>query len=149
MSGVQGLDDDARYCVHGAKMVQAILKFRDPENVHAINGVLKQRERISSMAKHRNGSYILQAFIGSLHVPHKKKAKLVSLLQPHFGQLAACKSGSHIVEACWAIATLQMKEGLAMELLKAEAELLVSGAAACSVALALCLQRCPALSWQP
>jgi len=37
------MDDDARYCVHGAKMVQALLNFRDPENVHAINGVMKQR----------------------------------------------------------------------------------------------------------
>ena len=50
-------------------------------------------ERLAAMAKHRNGSYILQAFIGSLHIPHKKKNKLVSLLKVGGRQTAMSTSG--------------------------------------------------------
>lgn len=69
------------------------------------------------------GSRAYEAIIASNEVNEKIKKKILRNLMGNFASLAKDKFGSHIVEKCWSVATIEQKEKIAQELVKYEYDL--------------------------
>ncbi|KAF7724497.1 Nucleolar protein 9 [Apophysomyces ossiformis] len=69
------------------------------------------------------GSRAYEAILTSENINPKMKKRVLKNLQGSYPALAKDKFGSHIIEHCWAVADIDMKEKIATELLKRERDL--------------------------
>ncbi|KAG0164059.1 Nucleolar protein 9 [Apophysomyces sp. BC1034] len=97
---------------------------RDTRNFH-LQGSLILQSMVKMAPEHNaivtNRAY--ESILISETVNEKMKKRILKNLQNTYPALAKDKFGSHIVERCWAVADIEMKEKIATELLKRERDL--------------------------
>jgi nucleolar protein 9 len=69
------------------------------------------------------GSRAIEAFLIASSVSETANRRLVRKLTGHFAQLAVDKFGSHVVERCWAMSKVDLKNAVMEELLTAKTKL--------------------------
>lgn len=69
------------------------------------------------------GSRAIEAFLTASSVSETANRRLVRKLTGYFAQLAVDKFGSHVVERCWAMSKVDLKNAIMEELLTAKAKL--------------------------
>eukprot|EP00041_Stephanoeca_diplocostata_P037737 m.1441828 g.1441828 ORF g.1441828 m.1441828 type:complete len:775 (-) comp25095_c0_seq6:4291-6615(-) len=111
------------YDQHGARLVQALLRFSGTEVVRLTSSLLSlDGDVFVKMARHAVGSHVLEGLL-SCDISVKKKTKLLNKFKGSFSSLAMDKFGSHVVDRCWSQADIKTKEWVAAEFLDNEEEL--------------------------
>eukprot|EP00842_Homolaphlyctis_polyrhiza_P003417 jgi/Hompol1/4076/HPOL_006907-RA len=103
--------------VQGSLVLQYIMQFQ-PEHAKAcLDSILAiEPAELFKWATDPAMSRVLEALLSSSTVPLKSKRKLIKVFKTKFADLASDKFGSHVIEKCWAIATMQNREHIAAEL---------------------------------
>jgi len=78
---------------------------------------------IKSWATDAIASRVIESFLLSTQVILKAKRKILHMFDGSYGEIACNRYGSHLVDKCWAVSDLKMKESIAEELLENEREL--------------------------
>lgn len=74
-----------------------------------------ETNQVLEAAQDAAGSHVIEAFVDS-NASWKQKRKLIVKLQGHFGEVSMRSSGSFIVEKCFTVSNLSMKEIIVSEL---------------------------------
>ncbi|KAI8391327.1 armadillo-type protein [Radiomyces spectabilis] len=110
--------------LQGSLILQAIVKMPAEHNNLVISSFLSQNpDTTFRWCFSPVGSRAYQSILSSPEVNIKIKRKVLRNLEGRYVDLAKDKFGSHIVEQCWSVADIDMKERIANELLKREREL--------------------------
>ncbi|KAI9008988.1 armadillo-type protein [Phycomyces nitens] len=110
--------------MQGSLLLQSIMKMPAQYNAIATTSFLSQRPEVTyQWCFSPVGSRAYESILTSPTVNDKMKKKIMRNLQGHYADLSKDKFGSHIVEHCWAVADIDMKERIASELLKREYDL--------------------------
>ncbi|KAI8067451.1 armadillo-type protein [Gongronella butleri] len=113
-----------QFHIQGSLIVQAIMKMPADQNTIVINSFLSLPRQVALRWCYTPvGSRAYQAIVASDHVSEKIKKKILKDLLGDYVSLSKDKFGSHIVEACWSVADINMKEKIAQELVKYEHDL--------------------------
>eukprot|EP00004_Rigifila_ramosa_P019531 TRINITY_DN4980_c0_g1_i1.p1 TRINITY_DN4980_c0_g1~~TRINITY_DN4980_c0_g1_i1.p1 ORF type:complete len:761 (-),score=212.89 TRINITY_DN4980_c0_g1_i1:12-2273(-) len=101
-----------------AFIVQSLFEF-EPQVSQQYHSAFSQlpAEILFALAKDRAASHIFQLFLQLPTVQQKTKKSAIAKMKGQFVELALDKSGSHIVEQCFAAADINQKEHIAKELL--------------------------------
>ncbi|CAO3620810.1 unnamed protein product [Cunninghamella echinulata] len=110
--------------LQGSLILQGIMKMPQEQNSVIINSFLSMNPDVTLRWCYTPmGSRAYEAIIASNEVNEKIKKKVLRNLMGNFASLAKDKFGSHIVEKCWSVATIEQKEKIAQELMKYEYDL--------------------------
>ncbi|KAG0801718.1 hypothetical protein G6F17_002598 [Rhizopus arrhizus] len=113
-----------RFHLQGSLIVQGIAKMKSDANSILVNSFLSQRpEVIYPWCFSPAGSRAFEAILISNEINQKMKKKILRDLLFKYTALAKDKFGSHILEKCWLVADIEMKEKIANELVKSEHDL--------------------------
>jgi len=69
------------------------------------------------------GSRAIEAFLKGKNVDLASKSKFIKRLKDHWIQLATSAFGSHIVDVCWELSAIELKESIVQELAEKDREL--------------------------
>lgn len=74
-----------------------------------------ETNQVLEAARDAAGAHVIEAFLDS-NASWKQKRKLIVKLQGHFREISMHSSGSFIVEKCFIVSNLSMKEVIVSEL---------------------------------
>ncbi|KAJ3322520.1 Nucleolar protein 9 [Blyttiomyces sp. JEL0837] len=112
---------------HGAMILENLLHFTEENVKPVIESILGvSPEELTQWSSDAIASRVFESFLKSTTVPLKAKRKILHQLFGNYAKIAQDKYGSHIVDCCWAVAEIDLKEKIAKELLAAERELAAS-----------------------
>ncbi|KAJ2910594.1 Nucleolar protein 9, partial [Coemansia aciculifera] len=113
-----------QFKIQGSLIVQAILQFPGGGVEPMMDSYFSQDpEKIFSWCKDPSGSRIIEAMLKSKQVPVDSKRRVLEQYLGRYSELAMDRYGSHIVDACWEVADMQLKEKILRELIKRETQL--------------------------
>ncbi|KNC78971.1 hypothetical protein SARC_08617 [Sphaeroforma arctica JP610] len=108
--------------LNGVLLIQALFTLKPPHNDLPAASLLDlPAEQLLSLCMQSLGRPV-DTFL-ECTVDVGKKNKLMKLLKGSYAKLAMDKYGSRVVDACWAVADLKLKDVLAAELIKSEVAL--------------------------
>ncbi|KAG4091742.1 ARM repeat-containing protein [Neocallimastix lanati (nom. inval.)] len=117
-------DSNAPYLIQGALMIETLLSFEDGNNKFLIESLINlSHKEIKEWAIDAIASRVIESFLLSSQVLLKAKRKILHMFDGNYGEIACNRYGSHLVDKCWAVSDLKMKESIAEELLENEREL--------------------------
>lgn len=118
------LDESQPLAAGGCSLLQLLPHFPASAAKPIIDGFLDYPvAALVAMSCHPNGSRVVEAVLLSRTVSAAAKQRTLRKLRDHVDALAADKSGSHIVDRCWSLATTELREAMAARLLAAKARL--------------------------
>ncbi|KAI8138254.1 armadillo-type protein [Fennellomyces sp. T-0311] len=129
VGNVKGLTDREKsdtfaFHLQGSLILQDIMKMTEGHNKYVVMSFLSQKPDITlSWCFSPQASRAFESILSSEHVGGKVKKKIMKNLQGHYVSIAKDKFGSHIIDQCWAVADINVKEQIAAELLKRERDL--------------------------
>uniref|UniRef100_A0A1A9WR41 Nucleolar protein 9 n=1 Tax=Glossina brevipalpis TaxID=37001 RepID=A0A1A9WR41_9MUSC len=101
--------------LHGSMIIQDLLQFNKP--IFIVNCIIETPvEQLVAIFSTPNGSYIADAFFHSKFIGEKSREKLVRILEGSYVDLAVSKSGSRVLEICFAKAQDNQKIVIVKEL---------------------------------
>jgi len=117
-------DSKAPYLIQGALMIETLLSYEDGNNKFLIESLISlDHNEIKEWATDAIACRVIESFLLSTQVLLKAKRKILHMFDGNYGQIACNRYGSHLVDKCWAVSDLKMKESIAEELLENEREL--------------------------
>ncbi|ORX85396.1 ARM repeat-containing protein [Anaeromyces robustus] len=117
-------DSKAPYLIQGALMIETLLSYEDGNNKFLIESLISlNHNEIKEWATDAIACRVIESFLLSNQVLLKAKRKILHMFDGNYGQIACNRYGSHLVDKCWAVSDLKMKESIAEELLDNEREL--------------------------
>ncbi|KAI8079723.1 armadillo-type protein [Halteromyces radiatus] len=117
-------DSLRNFHLQGSLILQGIMKMPAEQNAFVVNSFLSMKPAVSLRWCYTPmGSRVVESIIASQHVNDKIKKKLLKNLLGEYVSLSKDKFGSHIVETCWSVADIEIKEKIARELVKYEYDL--------------------------
>ncbi|OUM65483.1 hypothetical protein PIROE2DRAFT_31868, partial [Piromyces sp. E2] len=117
-------DNKAPFLIQGALMIETLLSYEDGNNKFLIESLISlSHNEIKEWATDAIASRVIESFLQSSQVLLKAKRKILHMFDGNYGEIACNRYGSHLVDKCWAVSDLKMKESIAEELLESEREL--------------------------
>ncbi|ORX54716.1 ARM repeat-containing protein [Piromyces finnis] len=117
-------DNKAPFLIQGALMIETLLSYEDGNNKFLIESLISlSHNEIKEWATDAIASRVIESFLQSSQVILKAKRKILHMFDGNYGEIACNRYGSHLVDKCWAVSDLKMKESIAEELLESEREL--------------------------
>ncbi|RUO96747.1 armadillo-type protein, partial [Jimgerdemannia flammicorona] len=105
----------------GALILQSVLTLPEEYNAIVVNSFLAQPHDVTfPWTREPIASRVIDSILTSPHVNLKAKRKLLRNYMGHYHEFAMDKYGGHVVDRCWAVADIDMKEKIAAELLDHE-----------------------------
>ncbi|XP_031387425.1 pumilio homolog 23 [Punica granatum] len=102
--------------VMGSLILQAVFKYRNEYILPLVTSITSMEpNQVLEAARDAAGAHAIEAFLDS-NASWKQKRKLIVKLQGHFGEISMHSSGSFIVEKCFTVSNLSMKETIVSEL---------------------------------
>jgi len=93
-------------------------------NLFKLNSLISlSHNEIKEWATDAIASRVIESFLQSTQVLLKAKRKILHMFDGNYSEIACNRYGSHLVDKCWAVSDLKMKESIAEELLENEREL--------------------------
>lgn len=118
------LDESRPLVAGGCSLLQLLTHFPATSAKPIIDGFLDYPvASLVAMACHPNGSRVVEAALLSRTVSAAAKQRTLRKLRDHMDTLAGDKSGSHVVDRCWTLATSEMREAMAARLLSVKTRL--------------------------
>ncbi|KAJ2731384.1 Nucleolar protein 9 [Coemansia sp. BCRC 34962] len=113
-----------QFKIQGSLIIQAMLQFPSDGLEPLMDSYFSQdSEKIFSWCKDPSGSRIIEAILKSKRVPANSKRRVLEQYLGRYAELAMDRCGSHIAEACWEAADIQLKEKILREFIKRETQL--------------------------
>ncbi|KAJ3052582.1 Nucleolar protein 9 [Rhizophlyctis rosea] len=111
--------------LQGALLLSHLLSFPPEHNKLVIDSFMQtSADETFNYLFDPVSSRVVEAILMSNMVGDKLKRKMVRGYQGRFTEMSCDKYGSHMVDKCWAVADLKLKEEIAAELLEQESKLL-------------------------
>ena len=115
-------DETIAVNLHGALMIQEILKFNKPIKM-ASSILATDSDKLYKLLADPRGCHITDAFMESKFIGEKSRESLIKNLQENLVNLACSKHGSRSIDAIWNRGSPKLKEILAAKLAPNEAKL--------------------------
>ncbi|KAJ2024516.1 Nucleolar protein 9 [Coemansia sp. S85] len=113
-----------QFKIQGSLIIQAMLQFPSDGLEPLMESYFSQDpEKIFTWCKDPSGSRIIEAILKSKQVPANSKRRVLEQYLGRYAELAMDRCGSHIAEACWEAADIQLKEKILREFIKRETQL--------------------------
>ncbi|ORX93043.1 ARM repeat-containing protein [Basidiobolus meristosporus CBS 931.73] len=111
------IHEPSKFHPQGALMLQSLLLFPEEHNSLVMNSYLSQPlDSTYSWTLDPIGSRVVESFLTSPNVSLKAKRKIIRSFAGKYHEMAMDKYGSHIVDKCWAVSDIELKEKIATEL---------------------------------
>ncbi|KAK9768120.1 Nucleolar protein 9 [Basidiobolus ranarum] len=113
----QYMREPVKFHPQGALMLQSLLLFPEEHNSLVMNSYLSQPLDVTySWTLDPVGSRVIESFLTSPNVSLKAKRKIIRSFAGKYHEMAMDKYGSHMVDKCWAVSDIELKEKIATEL---------------------------------
>ncbi|KAI8905769.1 armadillo-type protein [Powellomyces hirtus] len=118
MQTFERYDPSAKPNLHGSLMLQHLLSFEEEHNKIIIDSFMALTpEESRGWASDAVASRVIEQFLLAPAVSTKAKRKVIRGWLGSFSAIASDKFGSHVVDKCWAVADIGLKEKIAEDLL--------------------------------
>ncbi|KAI9103148.1 armadillo-type protein [Phlyctochytrium arcticum] len=111
--------DESKPNLHGSLILQKLLLFdAEPAKIVIDSFMSLPVERFLKWSQDPIGSHLVETLLLCPGLHQKAKRKIIRTFVGHYPTLACNKYGSHIVDKCWAVADITLKEVIAEDLNK-------------------------------
>ncbi|KAF9579668.1 Nucleolar protein 9 [Lunasporangiospora selenospora] len=110
-----------RFHPQGAIILQLLLEYPEEHSKIVVDSFFAQKEELMySWTMDPVGSRVIEAFLTSSALNLKVKRKILRSFLGKYHTMALDRYGGHMVDKCWAVSDIEMKEKIATELLEHE-----------------------------